>query len=119
MIIKSQELSLIILHLTIYVVALVEWVPISSDTFIFFMNHQHPNSFSRFSYFTQTDDAPEKLLINVDVADLNESSKRKLKKYFEQDILSQETLKKNSYIDLETQLELASFIQSKLNRIHV
>ena len=72
-----------------------------------------------FPIFTQTDDAPEKLLINVDVADLNESSKRKLKKYFEQDILSQETLKKNSYIDLETQLELASFIQSKLNRIHV
>ena len=72
-----------------------------------------------FPIFTQTDDAPEKLLINVDVEDLNESSKRKLKKYFEQDILSQETLKKNSYIDLDKQLELASFIQSKLNRIHV
>ena len=71
-----------------------------------------------FPIFTQTDDAPEKLLINVDVADLNESSKRKLKKYFEQDVLSQETLKKNSYIDLDKQLELASFIQSKLNRIH-
>ena len=71
-----------------------------------------------FPIFTQTDDAPEKLLINVDVEDLNESSKRKLKKYFEQDVLSQETLKKNSYIDLDKQLELASFIQSKLNRIH-
>lgn len=71
-----------------------------------------------FPIFTQTDDAPEKLLINVDVEDLNESSKRKLNKYFEQDVLSQETLKKNSYIDLDKQLELASFIQSKLNRVH-
>lgn len=71
-----------------------------------------------FPIFSQTDDAPEKLLINVDIEDLNESSKRKLKKYFEQDVLSQETLKKNSYIDLDKQLQLASFIQSRLNRIH-
>lgn len=71
-----------------------------------------------FPIFTQTDDAPEKLLINVDVADLNESSKRKLKKYFEQDVLSQETLKKNSYIDLDRQLDLANFIQGKLKEIH-
>ena len=71
-----------------------------------------------FPIFAQTDDTPEKLLINVDIEDLNESSKRKLNKYFEQDVLSQETLKKNSYIDLDKQLELASFIQSKLNRIH-
>ena len=71
-----------------------------------------------FPIFTQTDDAPEKLLINVDVEDLNESSKRKLKKYFEQDVLSQETLKKNSYIDLDRQLDLANFIQGKLKEIH-
>ena len=71
-----------------------------------------------FPIFSQTDDAPEKLLINVDIEDLNESSKRKLEKYFEQDVLSQETLKKNSYIDLDKQLQLASFIQSRLNRIH-
>ena len=71
-----------------------------------------------FPIFTQTDDAPEKLLINVDVEDLNESSKRKLKKYFEQDVLSQETLKKNSYIDLDRQLDLANFIQGELNWIY-
>lgn len=71
-----------------------------------------------FPIFSQTNDVPEKLLINVDIEDLNESSKRKLNKYFEQDVLSQETLKKNSYIDLDKQLELASFIQSKLNRNH-
>ena len=71
-----------------------------------------------FPIFSQTDDAPEKLLINVDVEDLNESSKRKLKKYFEQDVLSQETLKKNSYIDLDRQLDLPNFIQGKLKEIH-
>ena len=71
-----------------------------------------------FPIFSQTDDAPEKLLINVDVEDLNESSKRKLKKYFEQDVLSQETLKKNSYIDLDRQLDLANFIQGKLKEIY-
>ena len=71
-----------------------------------------------FPIFSQANDVPEKLLINVDIEDLNESSKRKLNKYFEQDVLSQETLRKNSYIDLDKQLELASFIQSKLNRIH-
>ena len=71
-----------------------------------------------FPIFSQANDVPEKLLINVDIEDLNESSKRKLNKYFEQDVLSQETLRKNSYIDLDKQLELASFIQSKLNEIH-
>lgn len=71
-----------------------------------------------FPIFTQTDDTPEKLLINVDIEDLNESSKRKLKKYFEQDVLSQKTLKKNSYIDLDKQLNLASSIQGELNTIH-
>lgn len=71
-----------------------------------------------FPIFTQTDNTPEKLLINVDAEDLNESSKRKLKKYFEQNVLSQETLKKNSYIDLDKQLDLANFIQDKLNEIY-
>lgn len=71
-----------------------------------------------FPIFSQANDVPEKLLINVDIEDLNESSKRKLNKYFEQDVLSQETLRKNSYIDLDKQLELAKFIKSKLNRNH-
>ena len=69
-----------------------------------------------FPIFSQANDVPEKLLINIE--DLNESSKSKLNKYFEQDVLSQETLRKNSYIDLDKQLELASFIQSKLNRVY-
>lgn len=71
-----------------------------------------------FPIFTQTDDTPEELLINVEAEDLNESSKRKLRKYFKQNVLSQETLKKNSYIDLDKQLDLANFIQGKLKEIY-
>ena len=41
-----------------------------------------------------------------------------MKKYTEQDILSQEILKKNSYIDLNKQLNLATFIHSKVDEIH-
>ena len=72
-----------------------------------------------FPIFTQTDDTPEKLLINVNVEDLNESSKRKLKKYFEQDVLSQETLKRNSYINLDKQLDLANHIRGELKKYYV
>lgn len=71
-----------------------------------------------FPIFSQTNDVPEKLLINIDVEDLNESSKCKLIKYFEQDLLSHDTLKKNSYIDLDKQLVLARFIQNNLYKNH-
>ena len=71
-----------------------------------------------FPIFTQNDDVPEKLLINVEIEDLSEFSKQKLKKYYDQNILSQETLKKNSYIDLDKQLQLANFIQDKLKEIY-
>ena len=71
-----------------------------------------------FPIFSQNDDVPEKLLINIDEGDLKESSKRKLQKYFEQDILSKETLKKNSYIDLDKQLTLASVIHNNISKIY-
>ncbi|NDV56697.1 DEAD/DEAH box helicase [Bacteroides sp. 519] len=71
-----------------------------------------------FPIFSQNDDVPEKLLINIDENDLKESSKQKLQKYFNQDILSKETLKKNSYIDLDKQIQLASVIQKNINKIY-
>lgn len=71
-----------------------------------------------FPIFSQNDDVPEKLLINIDEGDLKESSKQKLKKYFEQDILSKETLKRNSFIDLDKQLALANFIHNDIMNIH-
>ena len=71
-----------------------------------------------FPIFSQNDDVPEKLLINIDEDDLKESSKHKLQKYFEQNILSIETLKKNSYVDLNKQLALAVTIHKNVDRIH-
>ncbi len=71
-----------------------------------------------FPIFSQNDDVPEKLLINIDEGDLKENSKQKLKKYFEQNLLSKDTLKKNSYIDLDKQLNLANFIHSNISKIY-
>jgi hypothetical protein len=71
-----------------------------------------------FPIFSQNDNVPEKLLINIEEEDLKESSKQKLKKYFDQNILSKETLKKNSYIDLDKQLKLASVIHNNISKLH-
>jgi len=71
-----------------------------------------------FPIFSQNDDVPEKLLININEEDLRESSKQKLQKYFEQDILSKDVLKRNSYIDLDRQIRLASFIQENISKIY-
>lgn len=71
-----------------------------------------------FPIFSQNDDVPEKLLINIEEGDLKEVSKQKLQKYFQQDVLSKETLKKNSYIDLDRQINLANFIHKNISKIH-
>lgn len=70
-----------------------------------------------FPVFTQDDTVSEKLLINLDVEDLSESSKLKLSEYLIQHDLSQDTLKRNSYIDLNKQLELARVIKADLDRV--
>jgi helicase conserved domain protein len=70
-----------------------------------------------FPVFTQDDTVSEKLLINLDVDDLSESSRVKLSEYLIQHDLSQDTLKRNSYIDLNKQLELAREIQANLNEV--
>ena len=70
-----------------------------------------------FPVFTQDDTVSEKLLINLDVDDLSESSRLKLSEYLIQHDLSQDTLKRNSYIDLNKQLELAREIQANLNKV--
>lgn len=71
-----------------------------------------------FPIFSQNEDVPEKLLINIEDTDLKESSKQRLQKYLRQDILSKETLKKNSYIDLDKQINLASWIHKNIHKVH-
>lgn len=71
-----------------------------------------------FPIFSQNDDVPEKLLINIEEDDLKEGSKQKLQKYFDQNILSKETLRQNSYIDLDKQLKLAEVIHGSVSPAH-
>lgn len=71
-----------------------------------------------FPIFSQSNDVSEKLLINIDDEDLKESSKIKLKKYTEQEFLSRDVLKKNSYIDLDKQIKLATFIKNNISKAY-
>lgn len=71
-----------------------------------------------FPIFTQAEDVPDEMLINIEDADLTEESKAKLKSYKEQDLLPVKTLKDNSYIDLKRQLALASFINEHVSQVH-
>ena len=71
-----------------------------------------------FPIFSQNDNVPEKLLINLADEDLKDNSKEKLQKYNEQNIVSKEVLKQNSYIDLDRQIALASAIQKNIPRIN-
>ncbi len=70
-----------------------------------------------FPIFSQNDDVPERLLINLQEEDLKETSKKKLQKYYNQELLSQEVLKQNSFIELDAQLKLAQFISDNSNEL--
>lgn len=86
-----------------------------------FLFHEPPTAelpLVDFPIFSQNDNVPEKLLININEEDLKETSKLKIKKYIEQDILSKDALKRNSYIDLDKQLILATYIQNNIIKIH-
>ena len=71
-----------------------------------------------FPIFTQDEGVPEKLLINIEEEDLTMESKQKLLKYNNQNILSTEVLKRNSYIDLDLQIRLAKFIDNNVKQIY-
>lgn len=71
-----------------------------------------------FPIFTQTKDVPDEMLINIEETDLTDESKKKLKKYNEQDFLSIKTLRDNSYISLNKQLELAKVIEAHVDQIY-
>lgn len=65
-----------------------------------------------FPIFSQNTNVSENLLINIDDEDLKPESKEKLRKYTEQNLLSREVLKHNSFIKLDSQLLLANYIQN-------
>lgn len=71
-----------------------------------------------FPIFTQAEDAPDEMLINIEEEDLTDESKEKLKVYKEQEILTLKTLRDNSYISLKRQLDLAHYIEAHIDQIH-
>ena len=68
--------------------------------------------------FTQPDDAPESLLIQIEESDLSEDSLEKLKYLYGQDILPMEIMRSNSGMDPGQQLNLASEITSSIEEYH-
>lgn len=71
-----------------------------------------------FPIFTQDEDVPDEMLINIEEEDLTDESKKKLKIYKDQKVLSLNTLRDNSYISLNKQLELAYFIDDNINQLY-
>lgn len=71
-----------------------------------------------FPIFTQNDDVPEKLLININEEDLKEESIKKLQKYKDQTLLSREVLIQNSFIELDSQLKLAANIGKNIHSLY-
>ena len=71
-----------------------------------------------FPIFTQAEDVPNEMLINIEEDDLTDESKEKLREYKEQEILSIKTLKDNSYISLNRQIDLAKAIETHIDQIH-
>ena len=71
-----------------------------------------------FPIFTQKEDVPDTMLINVDQEDLSDKSISKLRKYIEQELLPLQTLRDNSFINLDDQLALAVYINERVDKAH-
>ena len=66
---------------------------------------------------TQSEAAPESLLIQIDEEDLSEDASRRLEKFRTQDVLRYETLKANGGVDLFSQVELAREIADNVDTV--
>lgn len=71
-----------------------------------------------FPIFTQKEDVPDTMLINVDQEDLSDKSISKLRKYIEQELIPLQTLRDNSFINLDDQLALAVYIDERVDKAH-
>src|SRR5690606_30829356 len=73
-----------------------------------------------FPLFSQTDEVPEKLLMQMDNDDLSQKSKDRVQTLSRNGILSIKTIKANSNIEPQSQIELATDRKStRLNSSHV
>lgn len=71
-----------------------------------------------FPLFNQTDEVPEKLLMQMDNDDLSQKSKERVQTLSRNGILSIKTIKANSNIEPQSQIELATFIKGNLRGYH-
>jgi rhodanese-related sulfurtransferase len=71
-----------------------------------------------FPAFTQPDDAPESLLIQIEQKDLSEHSIEKLRYLYGQDILPMEVMRSNSGMEPAHQLNLATELASNVAKYH-
>lgn len=71
-----------------------------------------------FPAFTQPDDAPESLLIQIEKNDLSEHSLEKLRYLYGQDILPVEVMRSNSGMEPGHQLSLATELASDIDKYH-
>lgn len=71
-----------------------------------------------FPLFSQTDEVPEKLLMQMDNDDLSQKSKDRIQTLSNNGILSIKTIKANSNIEPQSQIDLAAFLKSNLRGYH-
>lgn len=86
-----------------------------------YMYHEPPQEelpFIDIPIVTQSEDASDALLIQIDFNELNQASTEKVARYFESPILPLELLKENAGIDPSVQLNLANEILRNLQVAH-
>lgn len=71
-----------------------------------------------FPLFSQTDEVPEKLLMQMDSDDLSQKSKDRIQTLSDNGILSLNTIKANSNIEPQSQIDLAAFLKGNLRGYH-
>ena len=72
--------------------------------------------FVDFPFYTQGDNVPDSLLIQLDDTDLKEPSKGRVDSFLAQDVLPLEIIKLNSAVDPQSQINLALVINSMQDR---
>jgi len=80
------------------------------NVYIFNAPPQEELPFVDFPFYSQGDDVPDSLLIQLDDVDLKDSSRERLNEYFSQNTLPIELIKMNSAVSPSSQIELANHI---------
>lgn len=80
------------------------------DVYLFNSPPQEELPFVDFPFYSQGENVPDGLLIQLDDVDLKESSKKRLNEYFDQRVLPLELIRGNSTVDPDSQIQLASKI---------